>query len=158
MLFPVALLALLPLAISCDGSSDNGDGEQQKISPQEVGKKIGEAANATADYVAQEWKEFADSMRDRLDKADERIKELRKKAEEATGDAKKELERAAQRLAEKQKKLREQLKELGDRSGAAWEEAEEGFRKAMAEFEKESKEAVEKPVPTTAPATQPAAP
>lgn len=79
--------------------------------------------------------EFEGMLKDKLEKLEEEIRELKMKAEKLTDTAKAKWTEEVAELDAKQKAARENLDEMAKSTGEAWEHLEEGAKKAWEELE-----------------------
>jgi len=75
---------------------------------------------------------------------DREIKELDRKASKASGEAKAQFKSDMQELKTKRKEAARKLDEMGKASGAAWEEAKNGFADAYKDLHDSYQKAVKK--------------
>lgn len=129
------------LLISC------GDGEKGKKGPgsgEEVKREIGEAYEATKDYLQAKKTEMANEFDRRLRVLEDDIALLRAKAD-ATGESGREkAEEVLDALSSKEKDIRVKLEEFRAAGGNLKEEAARQLEKALAELDEAYRKARER--------------
>lgn len=88
--------------------------------------------------------EFVKKMEAELEKVDAKIAEMKKKAENATDEAKTEYKKQIRSLQGKKSSFQRKLNELQNASGQAWEEFKAGVQKAVDDLKKASDDAASK--------------
>jgi hypothetical protein len=125
----------------CDAGPASGN---KKITGAEVRQKVGAAAEAVGQYVAQSKDEFVAELRKRLDQLDTKIGELRSKAAEAAADAKPAIEKQITELSKKRDEYAKKVEEVQSSAGDAWKELRAGMDKAWGDLSKGISDAWEK--------------
>lgn len=121
LLVPSLLPMLVALVIGC----------AEKPVEHTVRKVPTETTEAPQDAKAQ----FEAMLKDKLEKLEEEIRELKMKAGKLKDAAKAEWTEKVAELDAKQNAAREKLDELAKSTGEAWESLEEGAKKAWKELE-----------------------
>jgi predicted nuclease with TOPRIM domain len=131
-----------------DATSSQADGVESKAASQddaatleEVKGKVGEAADVTREFAAQEMQDYADSLKNKLKELDAQREQLKQKGEELAGDARQRWEDRLSALEDKRKKLQEDLDRLAGASGDAWQEMRKGIDAAWDDLKKATDEA-----------------
>jgi predicted nucleic acid-binding Zn-ribbon protein len=119
---------LLPLGCGADTSSTSDVSNAKD--------KIGEAADATAVAARAKRDEFAHYLQKQLDEFDARYKELEKRAAEAEGDAKKDLEKKLAEAKPRREAAARKLEEVKAASHDRWEKIKDGVGSAFDDLKK----------------------
>jgi hypothetical protein len=118
--------ALLPIA--CSGSSSSAISNAKE--------KIGDAADATAAAAKAKRDEFVQVMQKQIDELDVKYKALEKRAAEAKGDAKKDLDEKVKVAKAKRDAAARKLDELKEAGVDRWEKVKEGVGSALDDLKK----------------------
>ena len=102
---------------------------------EKVSKEVSEAWDAIKGYAFEKKEDLVTASQKQLDDMQPKIDELRARAKDATGEAKKEADRALATLEEKRKQAAEHLKKTKASSAAAWDDVKTGLGKAMHELD-----------------------
>jgi hypothetical protein len=144
--FGIILCLAAVLLFSC------GEGETGKKgsgSGEEVKREIGEAYEATKDYLQQKKTEMEGEFDRRLRALDDDIELLREKAA-ATGESGREkVEEALDALSRKQEGVREKLEEFRAAAGDIKEDASRRLEKALEELDEAYRKARERYGPSS---------
>lgn len=89
----------------------------------DVQREIGEALDATGEYLTEQRKAFAKEMQGQMSTIDDRLTVLRAKIDAASGDAKVELQESLTELEQEFSTLDEHMESAAEKSGDAWEKA-----------------------------------
>jgi ElaB/YqjD/DUF883 family membrane-anchored ribosome-binding protein len=129
-------LGLLLALLACEKKPK--EKEETKIAaPTETVKKESEdAIEELKSYAKKKHEEFRDKAEAKLKFYEERVNELKAKADKATGEAKKKIDEALEAFREKQKALTEQLDKFKTASAKAWEEMEKKIDAGLEELKK----------------------
>ena len=119
-----ASFQILTVAITLAGFVGCNDADTPTDSS-EVQKEIGEALETTGDYLAQQRDAFAKEMQGQMATIDDRLTVLRAKADEASGEAKVELQEALAALEQECSTLDEHIESAAEKSGDAWKDAKQ---------------------------------
>ena len=96
----------------------------------DVEKKTGEAWDTVKSYSVEKKNDAVAYGKKLVRESDDQIKGLEKKAAQASGDAKARYKREITDLKAKSKNASKKLDEMGKASGAAWDNARNGFADA----------------------------
>ena len=139
--FGMVVCLAAALLISC------GDGEKGKKGPgsgEEVKREIGEAYEATRDYLQAKKTEMESEFDRRLDSLENDIEVLREKAAAAGETGREKADEALAALSRKQEEVREKLEEFRAAGEDMMEEAARGMEKAMEELDEAYRKARER--------------
>jgi Skp family chaperone for outer membrane proteins len=128
----VASLFTSLMLLGCgSNSSSNAD---SKIS--NAGDKIGDAEKASIEAAKAKRDEYAKDMQKALDELDAKYKALEKRASEANGDSKKELDDKVKVAKAKRDVAAKKLDELKEASHDRWEKIKDGVGSAFDDLKK----------------------
>lgn len=139
ILLAMAIVLSWALMLSCQQQPEKP--REGEVTAEDVKKEVSEAVETTKAYLAEQKKKYVEEMETELADYRRRIDELQKKAEEATGEAKADMEKQIEKLREKQEAARKKLDELEKSGEKAWEDLKAGANKAMEDLEKAFEEA-----------------
>lgn len=115
-----------------------------KTSSSDVAKEMEEAWETFKSYVIDQKNDAVKHGNEMLDKADDEIEKLEKKASNAAGDAKVQYEKEVTKLKKKRAEAAVKLDELENSSEDAWDSTKDGFTKAYKDLQEAYDEAVDK--------------
>ena len=118
----VLLAALLGLVLAISACEKKEEKAPPKVSSEDVKKEAKEAVGAAVEYVNQERDEFVNKAQKDMDAINVRIEELKKKAQDATGEAKVKLEQQIESLEQRRQAAEEKLDALKSATGEAWKD------------------------------------
>jgi Skp family chaperone for outer membrane proteins len=124
--------AMLP--IGCETKTPSTKPPEPKIA--NAKEKIGEAADATIAVAKAKRDEYARDMQKKLDELDAKHKALEKRAAEAKGDAKRDLDEKVKTANAKRDAAAKKLDELKEASHDRWEKVKDGFESAFEDLKK----------------------
>jgi gas vesicle protein len=145
-------IVVLAAAFGCSGESKKSDetaAERAKESASELADAVGDMTKAGAEKVAEQAGEMMDSLSEsmskgkdaflteaqkQLDAMDGHIAELEKRASEASGGAKKDLEEAANKARKQKDSLKSELDKVRGAGEDAWKDAAKGFESGFAKM------------------------
>lgn len=107
-------------------------------------EEIGEAADATAEYLENRRREFVEGAEERIGTLRDDLAVLKEKAATATGAAKEELDATVVRLKEELGRTEERLADVKARGAEALDELSKGFDDAMADLKASFRSAKER--------------
>ena len=110
----------------------------------DVSKKAGEAWDTVKSYTVEKKNEAVTYSKKLVRDTDREIKELDRKASKASGEAKAQLQEDMKELKVKRAHAAKKLDEMGKASGAAWDEAKNGFADAYKDLHDSYNKAVKK--------------
>ncbi len=103
-----------------------------------------EALEATKHYTLQQKAAFEKAVHMELNELQPKIAELQKKAGAASGEARKDMQKAIQDLEKKKIEARKQLEEVNESTSSAWSTLKDGMTAAVEDLKKSYQEAVSK--------------
>ena len=118
----LCLLALAQPAVAQTTASD-------------VSKKAAEAWNTVKSYTVEKKNDAVAYGRKLVNGTDRQIKSLERRAAEASGEAKVQLDSDIQELKAKRAAASQKLDAMGKATGAAWDEAKDGFADAYKDLQ-----------------------
>jgi hypothetical protein len=131
----IFVLALAVMTfLGCGPTSTPRGAPDEKVTPRDVAKELGEAGKSAAKLFRQEKEEFQKSMQKKLATLDERLAEMESKANDLRGVAKEKWDVQYTELLSKREALRKELDEVASSSKEAWSEIREGAAKAWGEL------------------------
>ena len=127
------LITLLALGLPLCGCGDSPEAEETR-------RQIGEAAERTGDYLAEQGRALRDQIASGLEGMDERLAELDDRAAEAGAEVREEWQRLSDELSDERAVLRQKMDEWKNASGeaaaearkdveAAWQDVRETYRR-----------------------------
>lgn len=132
----VCIIGLVALCLGCGKQEE----PKKTVTPGEVKQKAGEAAKTAKEFMAQQQEKYLKQAQEKLQGLDQKISDLKKRAETQTGDLKKKLEDQAQTLQKQADAAKDKLAGLKSVSDEAWNKFKAGVDDALAELEKGFKE------------------
>ena len=96
----------------------------------EASKKAADAWDTVKAYTVEKKNDAVAYSKKLVSETDTKIKQLEAKASKASGDTKAEYDKAVKDLKAKRVQASKKLDEMGKASGAAWDEAKNGFADA----------------------------
>ena len=109
---------------------------------QDLSRKAGEAWEAMKDYTVDRKNDAVTYGKKLLNDFDGKYKELEKKTQSATGDAKAKSQQQLKVLKDKQAQAARKLDELGKASGQTWDKVKRDFTDAYRELQEQYDKAV----------------
>jgi len=122
------------LLIGCESKPTSTSDANSKISIAK--EKVGEAADASVAAAKAKRDEYARGMQTKLDELDTKHKALEKRASEAKGDAKKDLDEKVKASKAKRDAAAKKLDELKEASHDRWEKIKDGVENAFEDLKK----------------------
>jgi hypothetical protein len=122
------------LLVGCEKSTSSTKPSDQKFT--NAKEKIGEAADATAAATKAKRDDYARDMEKKLDEFDAKYQALEKRAAEAKGDAKKDLDEKVKVAKAKREVAANKLSELKEASADRWEKVKDGVGSALDDLKK----------------------
>jgi hypothetical protein len=119
------IIAILVLAVALHQSPGHA-----QTTAKDVEKKTGEAWDTVKSYSVEKKNDAVAYGKKLVRESNNQIKGLEKKAAQASGDAKARYNREIKDLKTKSKNASKKLDEMGKASGAAWDNAKNGFADA----------------------------
>ncbi len=108
--------------------------DQSTVSADKVAEKAGEAVDAAKTYAVEKKTQLQEQVDTKLKEYQERIDELKVKADKATGDAKNKFNEAMAEWNEKKESLKEQLEELKTATAENWAKVEARINQGIEEL------------------------
>lgn len=143
MIYLVSALAVASLLFGCEpisplSTESEPESSSDSNAPADPKKAFREAAAAelAKQSAAQARVQYVASIEAQLQKMDEQIVELTRKAESLAGDAKTQLNDALASLKEKRSEADERLEEVRKASAEAWHGVKAGFEALMKDLER----------------------
>lgn len=127
LLLPV----LLGVALTASAAEKTEEGAPPRPGSADLRKEAGEAIGAAAAKAGQERDEFVGKAQKEMAELNEKMAELRKKANKLGGEAKARLERQIQNLEPELKAAEQKLADLKSATGEKWEELKAGVSGAI---------------------------
>ena len=118
----VLLAALLGLVLAVSACQKKEEKAPPKVSSEDVKNEAKEAVGAAAEYAKQERDEFVNKAQKDMDAINLKMEELKKKAQDATGEAKAKIEQQIERLEPERQVAEEKLAALKSATGEAWKD------------------------------------
>ena len=109
-------MMMVALALAAYGCGDSPEAEETR-------RQIGEAAERTGDYLAEQGRALRDQIATGLDGMDEHVEELRERAGRAGAEASERWEALSEEYSDERAVLREKMQEWRNASGEAAEKA-----------------------------------
>jgi hypothetical protein len=122
------------LVVGCEKSTSSTKPSDQKVTSAK--EKIGEAADATAAAAKAKRDDYARDMQKKLDEFDAKYQALEKRAAEAKGEAKKDLDEKVKVAKAKRDVGAKKLSELKEASADRWEKVKDGVGSALDDLKK----------------------
>jgi hypothetical protein len=133
----VGFLILLLLFTACHNEEKQDEQHSKpEVSADDVKKEVGEAIEATKDYVLQHSEEYRKELEQKLKKFDTQLEEWRAEVKKAHAVARARLEKEIAELEKKRELAQQKLEELKDPTKQAWEDLKSGLDSVMDELEK----------------------
>lgn len=110
----------------------------------DVSKKTSEAWNTVKSYSVEKKDEAVAYGRKLVRQTDREISSLERKASKAKGEIKAQFQADVKELKAKRKDASQKLDEMGEATGAAWDEAKNGFADAWKDLQGSYEKAVKK--------------
>lgn len=107
----------------------------------ETQRQVGEAAEAVGKLAEQKTAEALEAARASYDDAKQKIAALKSKMNDLQGAAKEKFQKTLDNLDAKAAEAEKKLQQLGNASGAAWNESQDDLSNAMSDLEKAYQEA-----------------
>ena len=138
----LAVILLVPWALSGCGDKDQPQSKSGTVSSDDVKEEAREAYEATKAYTQDQMQAFRKQMETKLDEYGKDIDQLQAKAERLEGEAKAKAEQQLTALRQKRDAVAEKVKELGSSSENAWGQIKSGIDAAMEELANAYKQVV----------------
>jgi chromosome segregation ATPase len=119
-LFMVAVAGLL-VCCGCEEANGPVRYPSERVNSSDVRDELAEAIDISFTYASQKNAEFQDMVSAELKAMNEQIKELRREASEAGGEAKAEFEESLDDLEMKRRDIEERLERVRQETSEAWE-------------------------------------
>lgn len=132
-------LAGLVAVVGCERKP--ADRTPGKVTSEDVRRDAGQAVNTAVEFSQQAKEEFQRKLDARLKNMDAEIAKLHEKGRDLKGDAKVKWDQKLADLETKRDAARAKLAEVGQSSGAAWKDAQQGAQSAWDELEKAFRDA-----------------
>lgn len=107
----------------------------------DVKQQVGEAAQASKQYTAEQMKQAGDALNARMQKLSVQLDQLKEQGQEISGDAKQQWQDQMVKLKEQREQLQRDLDQLSDASGNAWQDLKQGIDRALEELSTATDEA-----------------
>ena len=133
------MLAGLLTAVGC--APKPADRTPGKVTPEDVRRDAGQAAETAAEYSQQTKEEFQKKLETRLNELDAEITKLREKGHDLKDDAKANWDRKLAELETKREAAHAKLAEVGHASAEAWKDVQLGAQSAWDELDKAFRDA-----------------
>jgi TolA-binding protein len=127
------------VAIGCEQKS--ADRTPGKVTPEDVRRDAGQAAETAVEYSRQTKEEFQKKLEARLEELDGEIAKLREKGRDLKDQAKADWDRKMADLETKRDAARVKLAEVRDASAEAWKDVQKGAQSAWDELDKAFRDA-----------------
>lgn len=127
-------VALVFMTAAC--GSSNQEEKEEKVTGEDVAKKMGEAAGTAAAYLEGTKDEVLNKLNEKGTEMENRIEELKIKYESASDETKKELEQQIETMENRLDTFNGKIEDINDSAGDAWKDFKEGTAKAMTDLEK----------------------
>jgi hypothetical protein len=111
---------------------------------EDVSKKTSDAWKTVKSYTVEKKNEALAYGRKLVRQTDREIKELDRKASQASGEAKTQFQSDMKELKAKRKQASQKLDEMGKATSAAWDDAKDGFADAWKDLQGTYEKAVKK--------------
>lgn len=128
------LVSVLFLFLAACGNESNVQQEEPTASSEDVKRETAEAYHALEAYARSKKDQFVKQAEATLQSYEQRIGELRTRAEEAGGEAKKKLETAMQEWEAKKQMVTEKIEEMKTAGAERWQETEQQVDAAIEEL------------------------
>jgi len=136
------MLPGLLMAIGCERkSADRTPGE---VTSEDVRRDAGQAVNTAAEFSQQTKEEFQTKLDTRLKELEAEMAKLRQKGADLKDDAKANWDKTMADLETKRDAARAKLTEVGQSSGEAWKDVQQGAQAAWDELDKAFRDASNK--------------
>ena len=112
-----------------------------KVTPEDVRRDAGQAAETAAEYSRQAWDEFQKQLDTRLKELDAEIAALRENGRDRKDEAKAKWDQKMTELEKKRDAARAKLAEVRDSSAEAWKDVRKGAQSAWDELDKAFRDA-----------------
>ena len=122
------------LALGCGMNSSPTTPPDSKVN--EAKEKISDAAEATAEAARAKRDEYAHEMQKKLDELDVKYKALERRAAEARGDARKDLDEKVEAARARRDAAARKLDELKEAGLDRWEKVKDGVGNAFDDLKK----------------------
>jgi ABC-type transporter Mla subunit MlaD len=133
---PVFIIILSVFLISCGGRS-SGDGQvDRRTTLDEMVDTTG-----TTIYVRENRQDNIDEYEARLERTEERLENLRSRADTVRGDVRVRYNQTLQSLDEQERNAEQMLNDLKQSSAETWDDLQTGFNNTIDELEREIEEA-----------------
>ncbi|MBN2023306.1 MAG: hypothetical protein JW809_11005 [Pirellulales bacterium] len=129
----ILTLAGLFAAIGCE--QKRADQTPGKVTPEDVRRDAGQAADTAAEYSQQAKDEFQKKLETQLNELDAKIATLREKGGDLKDDAKVKWDQKMADLEKKRDAVRDKLAEVGQASAEAWKDVRKGAQSAWDELD-----------------------
>jgi TolA-binding protein len=133
------MLAGLLAAIGCEQKP--ADRTPGKLTPEDVRRDAGQAAETAAEYSQQTKEEFQKKLEAQLNELDAKIAELSEKGRDLKDEAKVKWDQKMADLETKRDAARAKLAEVGHSSAEAWKDVRKGAQSAWDELDKAFRDA-----------------
>lgn len=127
-------LAALVFSAGCSNQNQSVQ-ERTDTSAEDVRREAKEALETAAVYTQEQQQKYQEEIRTQLDEFDNRLEELKAKAESAREEAKVKLNNQSETLEQKREKAAQRLEKLTSSRDEAWAELKDGMDKAMADLQ-----------------------
>ena len=138
----VWMLMLAGLFASSGCEQKSADPTPKKtVTPEDVRRDAGQAADTAAEYSQQAKEEFQKKLETQLKELDAKIAELREKGRDRKDEAKVKWDQKMTELETKRDAVRAKLAEVGHSSAEAWKDVRKGAQSAWEEWDKAFRDA-----------------
>jgi uncharacterized coiled-coil DUF342 family protein len=114
---------------------------KDEISQEDVAGKLGEAADTTAAYLSDEYRERVESYKSKIENAEMQIKEMKEKIKSAETDVRQDYQNKVQMLESQLTDVKQNLNDLVKASDRSWEDLSAGLDSAMVDLDQAIMEA-----------------
>jgi hypothetical protein len=135
----MAMLAGSLAAIGCEQKP--ADRTPRRVTPEDVRRDAGQAAETAAEYSRQTREEFQKKLDTRLKELDAQIATLREKGRDRKDEAKAKWDRNMTELETRRAAARAKLAEVNNSSADAWKDVRKGAQAAWDELDKAFRDA-----------------
>jgi len=134
------LLLIIGLVALCLGCGKQEE-PKKPVSSGDVKQKMGDAAQTAKAYLAQQQDKYLKQAQDKLTDFDKKISWLKEQAAKQTGEMKKKLDDQVAGLQKQADSAKQKLEGMKGAGAEAWEKLKSGADEALAELEKDYKQA-----------------
>jgi len=138
----VIVIVCLGLLVACGEDKKVPAKSKTKVTAQDVQRETKEALKTTLAYTQQQKDEYQKRVETKIKEYDQKINELKKKAEVLKEEKKAEFDKKIEELQKKRTSASKKLQNLKSASGKAWEDLKNGMDASMNELEHAFKRAI----------------